>query len=547
MKNTQKIVIVMQARSSSARLPAKALLPIAGFPLAVLAAKRASNTGIKLIAVTSLESDDDFLSQLFIDHGVDVYRGSLDNVLDRFVRSTAGLDESTILIRTTADNVFPDGRLIEELVAKYLSLNVPYLHINGNESGVPYGLSAEATRLSFIREANVSEPSQFDKEHVTSYVRRNYGVSVFTDSSYIGFGNLRCTIDYYDDYTKVGSIFSGFLDPVSVPVEQLLMQLADIDPSISPSKTCSKLVIGGAQFGMKYGITNNDGEPDITKAAEVLKFCIDSGSRFIDTAASYGTSEIRIGESAKNGWRQDAKVITKFTLPVQNELSLGMSELYTAIEKNVLQSCFNLNTTCLDVLLFHRASDLNAYSGYALTVLLEKKKQGLIAELGVSVQSPQELRQALMTPELSFIQLPFNLLDSRWNDVIPLIYKEKLKRRLTIHCRSALLQGLIGSDNVSLWSQVGIKNYPEIKKWFEHHCRVNKCQNSLELAVRYVISTEWVDGIVVGFENIDQAREITGFLLKGDLPLQSLEEVEISRPLIAEDALDPSTWEVESL
>ena len=296
----------MQARTSSARLSAKVLLPIAGFPLAVLAAKRASNTGIKLIAVTSLEPDDDFLYQLLIDHGINVYRGSLDNVLDRFVGSVIGLDDSTIIVRITADNVFPDGHLIEELVSKYLDLNVPYLQINGEESGVPYGLSAEVMRLQYIREANSSEPSPFDKEHVTSYIRRNYGVSVFEDSSYVGFSNLRCTIDYYDDYIKISRIFSDFSDPVNVPVAKLLMQLANIDQSISTSKTCYKLVIGGAQFGMDYGISNKDGQPDIIKVAEILKFCIDRGSRFIDTAVSYGTSEVRIGESAKNGWRRNA-------------------------------------------------------------------------------------------------------------------------------------------------------------------------------------------------------------------------------------------------
>ena len=441
------IVIIIQARTNSSRLPAKVLLPIAGFPLAVLAAKRASNTGIKLIAVTSLEPDDDALSQLFRDYGIEVYRGSLNNVLERFIHCTQGLDDSSIIVRLTADNSFPDGHLVEALVDNYVSVKLPYLHINGSEAGVPYGLSAEVTRLKYIREADSSNPSQFDKEHVTSYIRDKYGVNVYKNSPYIGFGNLRCTVDHYDDYIKISRIFSYFSDPINAPINQLLVRLSEIDNSISASQSCSKLVVGGAQFGMNYGVTNMDGQPTNTAVDDILKFCINSGSRFIDTAASYGESEVTIGQSAKIGWRENTKVITKLILPTENEKLIGKRELLSTIEKNILQSCLNLNTTHLDVLLFHRASDLVAYSGYALTVLLEKKRQGLIAELGVSVQSPCELAEALAYQELSVIQLPFNLLDSRWKNVIPLVEKEKLKRKLTIHCRSALLQGLFGCDD----------------------------------------------------------------------------------------------------
>jgi len=544
MNDRDNIVILMQARTSSARLPAKVLLPVAGYPLAVLAAKRASNTGINLIVVTSSEPDDDLLCRLLLDQGMRVYRGSLNNVLNRFVSSTTDLVDSTIVIRTTADNVFPDGNLIEELVAKYKKMRVPYLQLNGLEAGVPYGLSAEITKLKYIREANSSEPSQFDREHVTSYVRRKYGSNIFRDSPFKGFGNLRCTIDFYDDYIKIAKIFAKFSDPVNATLLQLLSDLANVDQRFSPSKSCFKLVIGGAQFGLDYGITNRDGQPSVDKVAEILRFCIGSGSRFIDTAADYGNSEIRIGGTAKNGWRQDSKVVTKFRLPFENDFSLSKSEIWSAIEKSILQSCYNLNMKCLDVLMFHRASDLKICAGYALHVLIKQKEAGLINDIGVSVQSPEELLDALRIPDVSFIQMPFNILDDRWKDAISQIYETKRARSLTIHCRSALLQGLIGSDKVALWSKAGIENYHEIKKWFAHHSRLNKCKSPLELAIRYVVSNYWVDGIVIGFESVSQAQEVVGYLSKGPLPLDSLAALENTRPSVYRGALDPSTWEV---
>ena len=71
---------------------------------------------------------------------------------------------------------------------------------------------------------------------------------------------------------------------------------------------------------------------------------------------------------------------------------------------------------------------------------------------------------------------------------------------------------------------------------------MNKCRSTLELAVRYVISHAWVDGVVIGFQNLDQAKEIVGYILKGKLSLQSLKKIDDSQPLLAKESLDPSTW-----
>ena len=59
-------IVVIQARTNSSRLPAKVLLPIAGLPIVVLSAKRAANTGLDTIVITSTEESDDILVEKFI-------------------------------------------------------------------------------------------------------------------------------------------------------------------------------------------------------------------------------------------------------------------------------------------------------------------------------------------------------------------------------------------------------------------------------------------------------------------------------------------------
>ena len=77
-------IVVIQSRLSSSRLPGKALLPIKGIPIIVLAVKRAANTGKNVIVVTSIDPSDDELCETLERHNIQYLRGSLNNVLDRF-------------------------------------------------------------------------------------------------------------------------------------------------------------------------------------------------------------------------------------------------------------------------------------------------------------------------------------------------------------------------------------------------------------------------------------------------------------------------------
>lgn len=210
-----KTIYVIQARTNSTRLPAKVLLPINNLPIAVLAAKRASNLGIETLVLTSKEKTDDYLCSVLESHGISHYRGSLNNTLDRFVTALEEYDGSTVVVRLTADNILPDGLFISEVVNEFIETGLKYLSTTGDSTGLPYGMSAEVMYLSSLREASLNTKDCFDCEHVTPYIRRKYGENTYTKLSSLNLTDLRCTIDTFDDYLYMANILLNVSDAIN--------------------------------------------------------------------------------------------------------------------------------------------------------------------------------------------------------------------------------------------------------------------------------------------------------------------------------------------
>ena len=113
-----RFISILQARTNSARLPKKSLLPIAGVPLSLLCAKRCFSKDLEFILATSDNKTDDDLVRLFKSNNFMVYRGQLNNVLDRFIKiiNIKKLYDSDVIIRLTADNPLVDIYLIKKMI-----------------------------------------------------------------------------------------------------------------------------------------------------------------------------------------------------------------------------------------------------------------------------------------------------------------------------------------------------------------------------------------------------------------------------------------------
>ena len=535
-------IIVLQARTSSSRLPAKVLLPIKGIPLVVLAAKRASNTRRSVIIATSNERSDDGLADLLESYSLNFFRGSLENTLERIVNALENLDDQTIVFRLTADNVFPDGFLLDELETEFLSKDIQYLCCNGEQSGLPYGMGVEVTRLCHLRGAAKNAISLYEQEHVTPYIIKKHGAIFFEKYKSLNKGHYRCTIDCLDDYINIQSIFSDVVDPVHESSFDLVKRLEHKRYQPFTQTPTIKLVYGASQLGADYGIANRTGQPNLLQSQDLLKTAIANGVIYLDTAHAYGQSESMIGESLKDGWLGRVKTITKLS-PLQDcPADITNSILNAFIDSSIYKSCSALRVKKIDVLMLHRASHLYDWNGGVWQRLLEHKSSGLIDSLGASVQNPEELSKILQNTEIQYIQFPFNLLDWRWDSIVPEILTIKEKRKLTIHVRSAFLQGLLPSNEKDHWLRANVDHPAPIQNWLSNQVTICQRESIADLCLSYVNSLKWVDGIAVGMENMNQLIENINYFNHSLLNDSQMENIQSSRPQLNESTLNPALW-----
>lgn len=537
-----KATLLLQARTNSTRLPGKVLLPVGGMPLVVLAARRAGNSGHRVVVVTSSESSDDVLCDLLETWGTDYFRGDLENTLKRFVDALDGVPDDHVVVRLTGDNVFPDGQFIDALLEDFDQGNAAYLCCGGDTSGLPYGVSAEVTRAGYLREAHRQTESAFDREHVTPWIIAKYGRNFFERYHLRGMIQYRCTVDTLDDYLLVSRLFRNTANPDQLPLDVLLERLKQAATDVVTPIPASRLVLGTAQFGLAYGIANKVGQPQQVQVNHLVHTAISNGVQYLDTARAYGDSEQVLGRALSGGWASRATVITKLS-PLDDcpaDASPGVARTFA--ERSVFQSCHALGLARLDVLMLHRAAHLTGWNGAIWDALCELKQRGVIGQLGVSVQSPEEALAALDFEEAAFIQLPFNILDYRWDAVIEKISVVRQQRPLVVHARSALLQGLLTSDQAELWQRARCSDGAQVIDWLRSLASQHTRGDVVALCLRFALSQTWIDGVVIG---VDTREQLVDNLVK--VSLESWNEGQLramvaDRPRVPQETLNPATW-----
>lgn len=213
-----KIVLFIQARCGSSRLPNKVLLKIQGKTVlehTVLRAKKSKLLNDVIICTTS-NSEDNELIEICKEKKIKYFRGSENNVLDRFYQASE-LINPDIILRCTCDCPMLDPNIIDDMINQYKNINQNYYFMNykyqGNE-GFPDGFDAEIFTKKILDEAWNNVTSKSDKEHVTPYMRRNYGkekYSVILSKSYEGLdlNKLHLSLDTKEDYEVIKNIFNN--------------------------------------------------------------------------------------------------------------------------------------------------------------------------------------------------------------------------------------------------------------------------------------------------------------------------------------------------
>jgi spore coat polysaccharide biosynthesis protein SpsF len=205
-----RVVGILQARTTSSRLPGKVLMDLCGAPMIVRQLERIQRARLidRIVMATSLDASDDVLAQTVSDFGVAVYRGSLDDVLDRFVKA---LDQNPAeqVVRLTGDCPLTDPDIIDAVIAHHL-VNAADLTSNGVDPTFPDGLDVEVIAAQALRKAGSLARRGVEREHVTQYLyaRRNE-FNVVDYKGVVDLSRKRWTVDHQSDFTFVKSIYQN--------------------------------------------------------------------------------------------------------------------------------------------------------------------------------------------------------------------------------------------------------------------------------------------------------------------------------------------------
>jgi spore coat polysaccharide biosynthesis protein SpsF (cytidylyltransferase family) len=211
MPRSEATVAIVQARASSSRFPGKVLADVEGVPLLARVLRRLlrSTECVRFAVATSTSPDDDAVVRLGEAEGVEVVRGPLEDVLERY-RHAAEATHADAIVRLTGDCPLLDAAVVDRVVRAFAESGADYAS-NVHPPTFPDGLDVEVISRSALERAAREARRPSDREHVTLYVATHGHLfshaSVSTEPDLSG---MRWTVDYPDDLVFVRAVFRRF-------------------------------------------------------------------------------------------------------------------------------------------------------------------------------------------------------------------------------------------------------------------------------------------------------------------------------------------------
>jgi spore coat polysaccharide biosynthesis protein SpsF (cytidylyltransferase family) len=210
-----KILAITQARIGSTRFHRKILQTIGERTLLEIHLMRILKsrlvTKIKVATTTEPEASD--IALVAAKCGIDVYHGSVDNVLKRLY-DTALNEEPDWIVRLTSDCPLIDPELIDMVIRKAVDSDVDYAS-NTLRPTYPDGLDVEVFKFSALTRAMNEATLQSETEHVTPYIWKNssyLGGTIFSSDGCendIDLSGLRLTVDTPEDFMVIHRLVSA--------------------------------------------------------------------------------------------------------------------------------------------------------------------------------------------------------------------------------------------------------------------------------------------------------------------------------------------------
>lgn len=209
-----KVTAIIQARMGSTRLQGKVLQDLAGAPMLDRVVGRVSRakTLDDVVVATTIRPDDDIIERVCKAKGWNCFRGSEDDVLDRYHRAAVN-SRAQVVVRITSDCPLIEPDIVDMVVQQFLDgqPNIDYASNCVPHPTFPRGLDTEVLRFDVLERAWREDGNPAWREHVTPYIYRHpelFRIHCITNN--IDYSSMRWTVDTAADLAFVRRIYDHF-------------------------------------------------------------------------------------------------------------------------------------------------------------------------------------------------------------------------------------------------------------------------------------------------------------------------------------------------
>ena len=195
MSENCRVVLILQARMGSSRLPGKSMMDLAGEPLVgriLERVKRCTRLDHIVLAIPNTDQDK-VLRNLANRYEVKVFSGSENDLVDRYYQAALAC-AADVIVRIPADNTTPQPEEIDKIIDHHLTLDRPGFSSNLSvidDSGYPDGIGAEVFNFALLNHVNNTITDVFKREHVhLNFYDYESGEAV--DSKWCPISTIQC-------------------------------------------------------------------------------------------------------------------------------------------------------------------------------------------------------------------------------------------------------------------------------------------------------------------------------------------------------------------
>jgi len=228
------IIAILQARTGSSRLPGKVLRKIKGKTLLELYLDRVKHSRLidKIVVATTTKPSDNVIEELAKKLGFDCFRGSENDLLDRFWQC-AKKYKADVVVRLTSDNIFVDYQVLDRAIKIFIENQVDFV-TNHFEPTYPEGLDVEVYSIGALERSWQEAQLLSEREHVFPYIQNHQSqFKIINFGQEPDYSHLRWTIDYECDFEMAEIIYDYLYDDNPIFLQDDILCVLEKHPEIA--------------------------------------------------------------------------------------------------------------------------------------------------------------------------------------------------------------------------------------------------------------------------------------------------------------------------